>query len=107
MWLRPSEAYVPSCLGPDLTYCIQNKKRKFDRDRDERESKDRREEEAADPLKDATTLYVGNLYVVSLPFVRTAEQTLRVITGHSTPPRSKYMSCLQSELSANVLRERY
>ncbi len=43
---------------------IQNKKRKFDRDRDERESKDRREEEPADPLKDATTLYVGNLYAV-------------------------------------------
>ncbi|KAF7510709.1 Nuclear cap-binding protein subunit 2 [Endocarpon pusillum] len=46
---------------PSAYYLGRNKKRKFDRDRDERESKDRREEEPADPLKDATTLYVGNL----------------------------------------------
>jgi hypothetical protein len=45
----------------------QNKKRKFDRDRDrdERDGGDRQhEEDPTDPLKDATTLYVGNLYVV-------------------------------------------
>jgi hypothetical protein len=45
----------------------QNKKRKFDRDRDrdERDGGDRQhEEDPADPLKDATTLYVGNLYIV-------------------------------------------
>lgn len=46
---------------PSAYYLGRNKKRKFDRDRDERDSKDRREEEATDPLKDATTLYVGNL----------------------------------------------
>jgi nuclear cap-binding protein subunit 2 len=46
---------------------LQNKKRKFDRDRDrdERDGSDKQhEEDPADPLKDATTLYVGNLYIV-------------------------------------------
>lgn len=39
----------------------QNKKRKFDRDGyDDRE---KTPEEQEDPLKDATTLYVGNLWV--------------------------------------------
>ncbi|MCJ1486268.1 nuclear cap binding complex subunit [Schaereria dolodes] len=39
----------------------QNKKRKHDRDRDERDERVRTPEEQEDPLKDATTLYVGNL----------------------------------------------
>ncbi|MCJ1433686.1 nuclear cap binding complex subunit [Xylographa pallens] len=39
----------------------QNKKRKYDRDRDDREERERTPEQAEDPLKDATTLYVGNL----------------------------------------------
>jgi hypothetical protein len=45
----------------------QNKKRKFDRDRgrDEQDGEDSKaDKEPADPLKDATTLYVGNLYVL-------------------------------------------
>jgi hypothetical protein len=67
VWLKPFNDCV--YIGSKLTLSyIQNKKRKFDRDRDERETKDRGEEEAADPLKDATTLYVGNLYAVLLPF---------------------------------------
>lgn len=57
------------------TYCIimpsqpltshgasQNKKRKYGRDRDEGDDRERTPEEPEDPLKDATTLYVGNLY---------------------------------------------
>lgn len=41
----------------------QNKKRKFVRDRDDRDGQERRPEaEQDDPLKDATTLYVGNLW---------------------------------------------
>lgn len=40
----------------------QNKKRKFDKDRDDREEREKSQEPAEDPLKDATTLYVGNLY---------------------------------------------
>lgn len=44
----------------------QNKKRKYNRDRDdEREDRERTPEEQEDPLKDATTLYVGNLWVLS------------------------------------------
>ena len=50
---------------------MKNKKRKYGRDRDDddvgREAayrdRDRTPEEPEDPLKDATTLYVGNLYV--------------------------------------------
>lgn len=41
---------------------LQNKKRKFNRDRDGRDDLERTPEEPEDPLKDATTLYVGNLY---------------------------------------------
>lgn len=43
---------------------LQNKKRKFDRDRDDREEREKTPEEQEDPLKDATTLYVGNLSVL-------------------------------------------
>jgi len=39
----------------------KNKKNNYNRDRDERDGNERRPEEEADPLKDATTLYVGNL----------------------------------------------
>ena len=46
----------------------QNKKRKYDRDRDEREERERTPEEPEDPLKDATTLYVGNLCALCLYF---------------------------------------
>jgi nuclear cap-binding protein subunit 2 len=38
---------------------LQNKKRKYGRDRDE--DRERTPEPEEDPLKDATTLYVGNL----------------------------------------------
>lgn len=45
----------------DNHFLFQNKKRKYDRDGDEgRENTP--EEPAEDPLKDAATLYVGNLY---------------------------------------------
>ena len=44
-------------------FFLQNKKRKFDRDRDDREERQKTPEEQEDPLKDATTLYVGNLSV--------------------------------------------
>ncbi|KAI9795337.1 MAG: nuclear cap binding complex subunit [Piccolia ochrophora] len=41
---------------------LQNKKRKFDRERDDKDERDKAAEEPPeDPLKDATTLYVGNL----------------------------------------------
>lgn len=45
-----------------LLTCLagQNKRRKYQHDRNEDDGRPRPEE---DPLKDATTLYVGNLYV--------------------------------------------
>jgi nuclear cap-binding protein subunit 2 len=47
-----------------LDYFGQSRKRKFDRDRDDRDDREGSPEAAPeDPLKDATTLYVGNLYV--------------------------------------------
>ncbi|KAE8454195.1 hypothetical protein EG329_005120 [Mollisiaceae sp. DMI_Dod_QoI] len=46
---------------PSAYYQSRNKKRKYDRD-DDREGRDKTPEEPTeDPLKDATTLYVGNL----------------------------------------------
>lgn len=45
----------------------QNKKRKYGRDRDDDDvGRQRTPEEPEDPLKDAATLYVGNLYVKPL-----------------------------------------
>ncbi|KAI9861710.1 MAG: nuclear cap binding complex subunit [Vezdaea acicularis] len=46
---------------PSAYYLGRNRKRKFDRDRDEREEREKSPAEEEDPLKDATTLYVGNL----------------------------------------------
>lgn len=43
----------------NISFDLQNKKRKYDRDNEDREKTP--EEPAEDPLKDATTLYVGNL----------------------------------------------
>jgi hypothetical protein len=83
-----------------LNYCsaTQNRKRKFDRDRDERDGSERREEEAADPLRNATTLYVGNLYVMGL-IVRSCGAFAQDTTGPSTPRRNRFMNCLPSEIS--------
>jgi hypothetical protein len=83
-------------MGADISLANQNKKRKFDRDRDERDSKDRRDEEV-DPLKDATTLYVGNLYATFPLFVLAPKQFLRVRAGHSTLQRNKSTSFSQSK----------
>lgn len=61
---RPSAYYISKVRRPSLPNCrqttvdsesIQNKRRKF---QDEPEP----QEEAPDPLANATTLYVGNLY---------------------------------------------
>lgn len=69
---KPSAYYLGrvSLPFPLHTVCFasnmiaeQNKKRKFNRDRDDRDDNEREpEQEPEDPLKDATTLYVGNLY---------------------------------------------
>ena len=45
----------------------QNKKRKYGRDRDDDDvGRQKTPEEPEDPLKDAATLYVGNLYAKAL-----------------------------------------
>ncbi|KAI9734536.1 MAG: nuclear cap binding complex subunit [Cirrosporium novae-zelandiae] len=52
---------------PSSYYLGRNKKRKLDRDREDpigRDVYDQKIEEEDDPLKDATTLYVGNLLVL-------------------------------------------
>ncbi|KAK4691595.1 nuclear cap-binding protein subunit 2, partial [Lecanoromycetidae sp. Uapishka_2] len=47
---------------PSAYYLGRNKKRKYGRDRDDDDvGRERTPEEPEDPLKDATTLYVGNL----------------------------------------------
>lgn len=43
-----------------MVLCLQTKKRKHERENE------RSVEEQEDPLKDATTLYVGNLYVLTV-----------------------------------------
>ncbi|KAI9893466.1 MAG: nuclear cap binding complex subunit [Vezdaea aestivalis] len=46
---------------PSAYYQGRNKKRKYDREREDREERERTPEEQEDSLKDASTLYVGNL----------------------------------------------
>ncbi|RDL34353.1 Nuclear cap binding protein subunit 2 [Venustampulla echinocandica] len=47
---------------PSAYYQSRNKRRKYDRENEDRDAKEKTPEEPAeDPLKDATTLYVGNL----------------------------------------------
>lgn len=54
-------SFTTAAGHPGLTfYLYQNKKRKYDRDNEDGREKTP-EEPAVDPLKDATTLYVGNL----------------------------------------------
>ena len=80
---------------------IQNKKRKYNRDRDDRDDRDRTPEEPEDPLKDATTLYVGNLSVKICCLERRGTYA-DAVKGHSTQPKSRFTSCLLStDLSDN------
>lgn len=72
----------------------QNKKRKFDRDGyDERE---RTPEEQEDPLKDATTLYVGNLWVLWL-WSDHEDRIADILSALFTQQKSRYMSFLPSK----------
>ena len=54
---------MQSCSFLTVARFFQNKKRKYDREDDGDRRERTPEEPAEDPLKDATTLYVGNLYV--------------------------------------------
>jgi hypothetical protein len=49
-------------ITSDHGFLFQNKRGKYDRHDDRGEGEKAQEEQAEDPLKDATTLYVGNLY---------------------------------------------
>ena len=55
MPMRPCKSLIKSGI-------VQNKKRKYG-NRDDENERERTPEEPEDPLKDATTLYVGNLFV--------------------------------------------
>ncbi|KAG7006216.1 nuclear cap-binding protein subunit 2 [Physcia stellaris] len=57
----PLRSTVDRLDRPSAYYLGKNKKRKYHRDRDDRDDRDRTPEEQEDPLKDAATLYVGNL----------------------------------------------
>lgn len=46
-------------MGQRLNYCTQNKRRRFN---DREEDEPQQQEKPDDKLKNATTLYVGNLY---------------------------------------------
>jgi hypothetical protein len=72
----------------DNDFRFQNKKRKYDRDGDD-ERQRTPDEPAEDPLKDATTLYVGNLYAYSV----TGLNPTLTLPGLSTQPRSRFTNC--------------
>lgn len=74
--------------------CFQNKKRKYDRDdREEREKS--AEEPPEDPLKNATTLYVGNLLACSITLDLNIEADFD-ISGPSIQLKNRYTSYFQS-----------
>ena len=81
----------------------QNKKRKFGRDRDDDDvGRQRTPEEPEDPLKDAATLYVGNLYAEApCPYCH-EELAWLMDAGHSILRRSRYMNCLPSMIYENI-----
>jgi hypothetical protein len=82
------EASQENCWT-DNDFRFQNKKRKYDRDGDEgRENTP--EEPAEDPLKDAATLYVGNLY--AFPWLDGLDQSSQSI-GPSTQRKSRSTNC--------------
>ncbi|KAL8996756.1 MAG: hypothetical protein Q9188_006490 [Gyalolechia gomerana] len=54
---------------PSAYYLGRNKRRKFNKDHVGREDRERTPEAPEDPLKDATTLYVGNLYAERETFI--------------------------------------
>ncbi|KAL8853164.1 MAG: hypothetical protein Q9221_002046 [Calogaya cf. arnoldii] len=59
--LGPMRTTIERLDRPSAYYLGRNKKRKSNRDRDDRDDREKTPEEQEDPLKDATTLYVGNL----------------------------------------------
>ena len=65
--VRTSLNSTMSCSRLINIVICQNKKRKYGRDRDDDDvGRQKTPEEPEDPLKDAATLYVGNLYVKAL-----------------------------------------
>ena len=91
-------SFSTSMLAKILTWNVvyQNKKRKYGRDRDDGEAREKTPEEPEDPLKDAATLYVGNLCVKEFSL---QSLTLRIdlhFTGHSILRKNRYMSFLPS-----------
>ncbi|KAI4222723.1 MAG: hypothetical protein L6R40_008555 [Gallowayella cf. fulva] len=58
----PMRTTIERLDRPSAYYLGRNKKRKFNRDREDKDEREKTPEEQEDPLKDATTLYVGNLY---------------------------------------------
>ncbi|KAL8774294.1 MAG: hypothetical protein Q9209_001045 [Squamulea sp. 1 TL-2023] len=65
----PTRTTIERLDRPSAYYLGRNKKRKFNRDRDDRNEREKTPEEQEDPLKDATTLYVGNLYAMRFHFI--------------------------------------
>ncbi|CAO1603257.1 MAG: hypothetical protein L6R36_004153 [Xanthoria steineri] len=58
---EPMRTTIERLDRPSAYYLGRNKKRKFNRDHDDQDDREKSPEEQEDPLKDATTLYVGNL----------------------------------------------
>ena len=74
---------------------MKQKKRKYGRD--DQDGPDAKAEE--DPLKDATTLYVGNLYVCWT----TSGLLAKAYLGHSIRLKNRSTSCFLSEPSLKHL----
>jgi len=85
---------MQGCAGLTIGVHFQNKKRKYDRDGDEGRERTP-EEPAEDPLKDAATLYVGNLYGVMMPDVKSKLTNVHP-TGPSTQLKSRFTSYSQN-----------
>jgi hypothetical protein len=75
---------------------FQNKRGKYDRHDNRDEEEKPKEEPAEDPLKDATTLYVGNLYGILHLFTMTKVPLNLQLPGPFIQRRNRFTSFLQN-----------
>lgn len=80
-----------------MHFHFQNKRGKYDKHDNRDEEEKPKEEPVEDPLKDATTLYVGNLYgLLHFSLVTKVPSNLQRPSGPSILRRNRFTSSLQS-----------
>ena len=90
---RPSAYYLGKVVQRSKICILANMQKNKKRRQDDRDGAQSPQQEPEDPLANATTLYVGNLYVKE-----TGRRNQLMGTDHSTLRKNKFMSYLPSKL---------